>query len=211
MRIALIYVFPNLMLSKYVPAAQKFVSSYLQHPPGRVEHQIHVFGNGPPLNRAVREIFDPIDVKWWSHNNWAKDLGAFMVAANSVECDLMVCAGSHVNFHRAGWLDRIVEAQTQTGPCVSGAWGAQVPRPHLRTTFFWSPPEILIQYPHLESEGDRYFFEHGDDSISLWSQRIGFEPYQVTWKGCYPLSEFQPVPLNEMLARDQHSLRDYGE
>jgi hypothetical protein len=211
MRVALVYVFPTVDPAKYCPAARKFVESYMEHPGGAADHELHVIVNGTASVKEARQWFEPLSPVFHSHNNWAKDLGAFYLASQAIDCDLMVCMGSHVNFWKPGWLDVIVNSYLHIGPAVYGAWAFQEPTPHIRTTFFWLPREMLASYPYLESDADRYAFEHGPQSIALWSWRLGFEPFQVTWAGAYSLKHWHAIPIEEALARDQHSLRDFGE
>jgi hypothetical protein len=210
-RVSLVYVLPVVQPDKYRPAAKKFIDSYMEHPPGAKEHDLVVCLNGGGDDQDVRSLFSPVPVKTFQHNNWGKDLGAFLVASHSLACDLMICCGSHVNFRRSGWLDRIVEGMSYHGPCVAGTWAFQVPNPHIRTTFFWCPPEILYAYPDMDEESKRYQFEHGPNNLCVWSQKMGLPPYQVTWEGFYPMSHWHPIPPEEALARDQHSLRDFGQ
>ncbi len=211
MRVALVYVFPAVDPSKYCPAAQKFVQSYMDHPPGVTDHELHVIVNGVASIKEAVRWFYPLSPVFHSHNNWAKDLGAFYLASQGIPCDLMVCCGAHVNFWRAGWLDVIVNSYVAIGPGVYGTWAFQEPTPHIRTTFFWLPPELLASYPHLQSESDRYGFEHGPESIALWTRKQGFEPWQITWGGAYPLKHWHAIELHEALARDQHTERHHGE
>lgn len=211
MRVAIAYVFPNLQPEIYVPAARRFVASYLSCPGSPTESpELHVIVNGESAAFEHRMIFEAVNPIYHRHNNWAKDLGAFLLASQAIECDLLVCMGSHVNFWLPGWLDVVVGSFVRGGPGVYGAWAFHVPLPHIRTTFFWTAPELLASYPHLKSESDRYAFEHGRQNISLWSQKMGFEPWQVTWGGCYPMKHWHPVTLEESLALDQHTKRDLG-
>jgi len=189
----------------YVPAAKRFVRTYLEHPPGEADHEIHVAING------VREIGDwcprlfyPLPCHFFQHDNSGKDIGAYQVAADMIDCDLMVCLGAPLHFERAGWLDQIVRAYEEYGPTVYGPWGVQVPRPHLRTTAFWLPPELLNSYPFRIDNTHRYEFEHGASSIVLWAKAHGFEPLMVTWKGVYKMEEWQPISREESLLIDQH-------
>jgi hypothetical protein len=206
---ALCYVYPNLQPGKYQALARQFARTYIEHPPGTTDHEIYVVVNGFPDAKAER-LFEPLPVKLLSHNNWAKDLGAFLLAAHTISCDLLVMMGSHVNFWRAGWLDQIANAFMRYGPAVGGAFAMQVPEPHLRTTFWWTSPEILLTYPFLQSDSDRYFFEHSKESIALWSEQRGFAPYQLTWRGCFAREHWHPVTREEALAWDQHTQRELG-
>lgn len=149
--------------------------------------------------------------KFHYRNNFGKDLGAFLYAAQNIECDLLVCMGAHINFWKPGWLDVINRSYEQIGPGVYGAWGFQEPIPHLRTTLFWCPPQILASYPWLKTDSDRYGMEHGPENISLWSQKQGFEPYQITWLGAYSKKYWHAIPINEGLALDQHTERHFGK
>lgn len=205
LRIALIYVHPCANAAVYVPYARRFVESYMENPPGDADHEIHVAINGGvAIGEWCRHLFAPLAPQFFQHNNYGKDIGAYMTAADLIDCDLMVCLGAPIHFHRAGWLDRIVMAYLENGPAVYGPWGFHQPRPHLRTTAFWLPPELLIAYPHRVSDRERYAFEHGPESITLWSQKQGFEPMQVTWRGVYSMDAWKPLSRAESLMVDQH-------
>ncbi len=205
MNIALVYVHPTAAASVYVPLARRFVESYMENPPGEADHELYVSVNGGvEFGDWTRHLFRPLVPQFLQHNNYGKDIGAYQAAADVIECDLMVCLGSPIHFHRAGWLDRIVMAYMENGPAVYSPWGFQHPRPHLRTTAFWCPPELLNSYPTRVSDRERYQFEHGDNSIALWSQKQGFEPIQVTWKGNYKMESWKPIPRHESLFIDQH-------
>jgi hypothetical protein len=204
-KIALVYIHPCANAMTYVPMARRFVESYMANPPGEYDHELHVCINGGiPMGQWNKNLFSPLAPKFFQHNNYGKDIGAYQVAADLIDCDLMVCLGAPLYFHRAGWLDRIVMAYLENGPAMYGAWGTHAPRPHLRTTAFWLPPHLLNSYPTRVGNGDRYPFEHGADSICLWSQRLGFEPIMVTWRGCYQMPHWHPIGRDESLFIDQH-------
>lgn len=184
----------------------------MSNPPGEREHEVYVCLNGDsPHEKEAKKLFSAIGAQFFTHNNWARDLGGFMLGARLITCDLLVCMGAHVNFRRPCWLDWILAVAEKQGPAVGGAWGIQVPEQHLRTTFFWTPPYLLRHYPYLKADSDRYGFEHGRNNIALWTQRLGFEPYQLTWGGVYQMKDWHVAPLQDCLARDQHTLRDFGE
>lgn len=193
------------MAKIYRPMATRFVSTYLEHPPGAADHEIHVAINGTvEIGDWCRRLFDPLPCQFFQHNNAGKDLGAYQAAADTIECDLTICLGSPLHFHKEGWLDQIVRAYEEYGPTVYGAWGFQVPRPHLRTTAFWLPPFLLNSYPKRIDNTNRYEFEHGSTSIALWSKSHGFDPYMVTWAGVYAIEAWQNIDRSESLFVDQH-------
>lgn len=188
-----------------MPMARRFVESYMTNPPGETDHEIHVAINGGvDIGDWCRDLFKPLPVRFFKHNNYGKDIGAYQVAADMIECDLMMCLGSPIYFHRPGWLDRIALAYMENGPAVYGPWGFHTPLPHLRTTAFWIPPELLNAYPHRISDSNRYSFEHGTDSITLWSKKIGLEPLMVTWSGTYQMEAWHHVTRHDSLLIDQH-------
>lgn len=207
MTTAIIYVFPIPNQQIYEPLARRFCSSYMRFPPGERDHTIHVYANGAPLNDNGKRLFSPLPCEFHSHTNHGKDIGAFQKAAEEIPCDLLVCLGANIHFRRAGWLDRIIQVYEQNGPALYGCWAFHQPKPHIRTTAFWLPPEILDSYPDYVGNDQRYEFEFGDKSMVAHTKRIGFESYMVTWNGVYAQSEWQHVPNEDCLMLDQHAER----
>lgn len=207
MKVVVSYVHPAVEIARYQPLARRFAETYVAHPPGSYPHDIWVLVNGfkyPALDR----LFSPLPVQYMVHNNTGKDLGAFAKAAETIPCDLLVCLGAPVHFHRAGWLDWIVEAYLKHGPALYGAWAFHVPAVHIRTTAFWFPPQLLNAYPHPVSNATRYEMEHGNTSLTLWSQRMGYPTLQVTWDGVYDTPNWCHVPRDRALMWDQHVERN---
>lgn len=205
MKIAIVYIHPTAHAYTYVPLAKRFVKTYMECPPGSTDHELHVAINGSvPIGDWCRSLFKPLAPGFFAHNNYGKDIGAYQSAADLIPCDLMVCLGAPVHFHKPGWLDRIVQAYMENGPAVYAPWGFHQPLPHLRTTAFWCPPEFLSSYPHRVSDRERYQFEHGLDSITLWTQKLGFEPLQVTWRGVFGMENWHHCTRDESLFIDQH-------
>lgn len=190
---------------KYGPAAQRWAQSYLSNPPGESPHDLYVVLNGGQGPGPYQQrLFSPLPVTYLEHNNWGKDVGAFQMAADRLDCDLMICFGSHVHFHRAGWLDRIVRAFEDNGPALYGCWGLPQPLPHIRTTAFFLPPDLLRLYPYVIGDPQRYEFEHGHESITLWCQKNGFETYMVTFSEVLPMSRWRHAGCEDCLFGDQH-------
>jgi hypothetical protein len=206
MRVSVCYVFPNLNLPLYEPYARRFVQSYLDHPPGQFDHQLHVIVNGAPANDRQKKMFSVLPFTFHNHNNHGKDIGAFMLAAHTVPCDLLVCLGAPVHFRRAGWLDRIVQVYLENGPGLYGCWGFHQPVPHIRTTAFWLPPQFLTEYPHPVDTPHRYNFEHGrEDSILQWTRKNDYPVIMATWTRAFPDSQFTHAANGDCLLLDQHT------
>lgn len=208
MTTALIYVHPCLDIAKYGPAARRWSDSYMTSPPGDSDHDLYVVLNGSNgVGPYHRKLFDPLPVQFLEHSNWGKDLGAFIMAAQVVPCDLLVCLGAHVHHHQPGWLDLIVRAYENFGPSLYGAFAFHNPRPHIRTTAFFIPPDLLNAYPFMVSDHTRYEFEHGQNSITLWSRGMGFEPRMITRRGVFEMADWHHVERSDCILLDQHTDR----
>lgn len=202
MTTALIYVFPNQL--KYESLAQRFADKYVEHPPGETECVLHVVVNGGgKITPGQERLFHPFRPKFLYHDNSAKDLGAYLMAARMIDCDLMVCLGAPVRPCRAGWLDMIVSAVENNGPGLYGPWGAHAPTTHLSTTAFAIAPEILKTYPYPVKNETRYQFEHGPQSITAFTRKQGFPVMQVTARGVFRVEHFHVPDRSETLLLGQ--------
>jgi hypothetical protein len=202
---AIAYVYPVLASTLYDNAARRFAQTYQQFPAGSTPHQVVVIGNGPAMGPRHQKILEGLNYSTLQHDNTGKDIGAFQKAANTLKCDLLVCFGANVFFWKPGWLDRMLDAYLSNGPALYGCWGFQQPLPHLRTTAFWCPPQLLDAYPYYVCNSTRYQFEHGPDSLTLWSRRSGFETLQVTWTRVLDGQHWEVPTKAESLALDDRS------
>ncbi len=204
LKIAIIYVYPDMLTETYGPLARRFVNSYMQHPPGERDHDIHVVINYGQEGGNYTQTFRPLSCQYTMHNNRGKDIGAFQVMAKKLlDYDLMVCLGANIHFIKAGWLDRIANAYEENGPGLYGCWAFHQPAVHIRTTAFWCSPQLLDSYPYVVHNDSRYEFEHGQKSIVNHVTNIGFNSFQVTWGGCYPIESWHHVPNDQCLFLDQ--------
>lgn len=204
-KVALVYVFPNLKRGTYEPMARRFCESYQEFPPGETGHSLHVAVNGGPLDDRQCKLFNPLPVEFHQHDNSGRDIGAYVKLSKSIPCDLMVCLGSPIHFWRAGWLDRMLDVYLSVGPGLYGPWGFRQPFLHLRTTAFWLPPELLSSYPHPVDDQHRYEFERGQQlSITAWTQQNGLPVSVVGWRSVLACPDFEPLPDRELLMLDQH-------
>ncbi len=209
MTVALVYVYPRLNQKVYMSAARRFKDSYVRNPPGATQHELYVVVNGDEPRKSDEKTFEPLAPRWLKHDNYGKDIGAFQYAARTIQnCDLMVFLGSHVHFRQAGWLDLMVSAYERNGPGIYGAYAFHQPSPHIRTTCFWMPTQLLLMYPHMVGNEFRYEFEHGAaHSIVKWVTDAGFNAWMVTWNGIFPKDNWRHVENGEALVLDQHSDR----
>jgi len=205
MRVAVVYCYPDMDHETYGRLARRFVDSYLKYPPGAEDHELYVVVNNghPSLVPNYRRVFNPIVPNFLMHDNTGKDIGAYQKAAENIPADLMVFLGAPIHFRQSGWLDRIIRVYEENGPALYGGWAFHQPTPHIRTTAFWCPPEILNSYPYHVTNGSRYEFEHGQRSIVNHATEMGLYSYMVTWDGCYPIESWHHVENHNCLMLDQ--------
>ena len=175
----------------FVHYASQFVDSYKLFEGGG-KHQLIVCCNGGELNHRMKPIFDGIDCKFSVRpydDGW--DISAYQDVARNSECDLLVCFGESVRFHRAGWLNRLVDSATEYGEGMYGCLSSHAIRAHLNTTAFAVSPRFLKQYPPVTNKGERYAFEHGPNSLWRRIKASGKEARLVTWDGCWAPGEWR--------------------
>ena len=206
MKIIVAYCFPDLLHATYYPLAKRFVRTYMEHPPGETDHEVVVLVNNglERMQKHYAQLFAPLVCRFHMHNNTGKDIGAFQMQSYREPADLLVCLGAPVRFTRAGWLDRIAAAYIENGPALYGCWGFHQPRDHIRTTAFWCPTGLLNSYPYMVHNGSRYEFEHGGESITEHTKRLGLPTLMVTWNGTYPRDHWRCIDHVESLFLDQH-------
>jgi len=171
-RISVIIVYVHVLKSQsFGELAARFVKTYLQNPPG-YPHRTVIACNGGMPSDAIKSIYAPIPAcEFMEHNNAGYDIGAYQRASILYDCDLMVFFGSSTYFRRPDWLLRFVQAHQKHGPAIYGAMGnrgdiAVRVYPHLRTTAFAMPPDLMNAYPHKVTKPEqRYAFEHGKDCL----------------------------------------------
>ena len=183
----------------------RFVASYQLFPPG-VEHQTVVICNGGPLKNEEGLCFLPMNAVLYPRLNDGWDIGGFIDVAKQFACDMLVCLGESVYFHRAGWLARMVEAWNKFGPGMFGFWSSNLVRPHMNTTGFVCDPALIAAYPFIiNTRQDRYDFEHGQQPF--WKRVVaqGRPVRFVTWDGEWEPAKWRQPP-NILWRGDQSNL-----
>lgn len=204
MNVAVAYVYPLVRSQTYFPLAQRFANTWRQFP----GHSLHIIGNGGQPTPIDLRPFSGIDYTVHAYDNTGWDIGAFQWAAEHLPCDLLVCLGAPVHFHRPGWLAAMVDAFISEGPALYGCWAFLAPDWHVRTTAFWLPPQLLQSYPYqvVSSRPSRYDFEHGPHSLTRHVLDLGFECWMVSQTGYYPFAQWRDrAPgARDSLLLDQH-------
>lgn len=197
--IAYIAVVSNPLL---VSHASHFIDSYRCHPPG-YNNRLVVVSNGGNLAPKMRAIFAPVAHEMFPRaNDGGWDISAYIDVAMRFDSDLQVCLGESVYCHRAGWLKRIVECQSEHGQGMYGIYSSYLVRPHLNTTAFAVSPQHLREYPKPLDKGARYAFEHGDKSLWRRIMFAGGTTRLVTWDGCWEPKDWRR-PENILWRGDQ--------
>ena len=210
MKVAVVYVYPMVQVRTYFPLARRFSDTWKRYAPS-IPHDLHVIANGATPTANERAPFNGIPCQFHTYSNIGLDIGAYQWACDNIPCDLLVCLGAPVHFHKAGWLERMVNAFVENGPALYGCWAYLSPNWHVRTTVFWCPPQLLQSYPDQvgSTKASRYNFEHGNQSFTRHVLSVGMECYMVTQQGCFPFSQWEsraPGPDNSLVL-DQHNHR----
>jgi hypothetical protein len=176
--------------------AERFVSSWLSAPPG-ADVSLIVISNGGPPSVKTQVLFSSIPqfsiFIEWNDQGW--DIGGFQHVANSIACDLILMFGGNAYLKRAGWMQRILEVWETHGAQLYGAFGCTVHKPHIRTTGFWMPPQLFRRYPKtIATMEDRYAFEHRDNNLTEFAERIGYNALSVTWSGVWSKEHWRNIP-----------------
>lgn len=202
------YIYVNIGSRSYDQCARRFAIQFSKYAAG-YPHELYVVVNGGrAISTAQQRLFDPLTPNFIPHDNTAKDIGGFMMMARRVPCDLLVCMGSPTRPRIDGWLGFMVKAVQDYGPGLYGCWAFHAPAPHIRTTCFWCPPDILASYPlPVTNDRQRYHAEHSHESITMFAKHHGFPTMMVTTKGVFPIPRWHHVPQSECLMLDQHTDR----
>ena len=186
----------------------RFVGSYLDNPP-QWDHEMVVCCNGGPLPRETAMLFHFMPPRIASlirffprRNDPGFDITAYQDVASKFSCDILVCCGETIHFHKPGWLKRYAESWQDYGPGMYGTFSSNLVRPHLNTTGFCVAPKLLTGAARPQNKAQRYDFEHGKNAF--WSQvnRMGYATRMVTFDGCYDVPQWR-YPDNIMWRGDQ--------
>lgn len=205
MKVALCYVFPNVQHRIYEPLARRFTAAYVNNAVA-TDHELFVCVNGGgEITPRQEQLFAPLCPEFIYHTNAGRDIGAYQMAAGYLSCDLLVCIGSPVRPCEPGWLDYMVQAVENNGPGLYGCWAFHEPAPHIRTTLFWTQPQVLNAYPHPVDNSRRYEFEFGPKSITQFCAQTGLQTLQVTKAGVFNRHDWHHVERDESIMLDQHT------
>lgn len=169
----------------FVHFATRFVETYRAFPSDS-SHRLLVCCNGGLKSSKIKPLFDGVGCDFLDRkydDGW--DISAYQEVAQNFPCDLLVCFGESVRFHREGWLKRLVESAREYGEGMYGCLSSHAIRAHLNTTAFAVSPRFLREYPAVRNKGERYEFEHGEKAMWRRIKSKGGSTRLVTWDGCW--------------------------
>lgn len=197
--IVMVYIYPQGGANGWKERADAFVDSYVANPPG-YKHKTAVICNGHQCNEETIAVFSRLpETMFLEHDNSGFDIGGYQKAAAEIPADIMLFCGSYTYFRQPEWMIKMIDAYYQFGDTLYGAMGNTGDKkvnvyPHIRTTGFWCSPVLINKYPHKVTEhggggsgSKRYFFEHGNDSLTMWARRQGFQPQIICSHGAFPM------------------------
>ena len=194
----------------YRQKAERFVKSYVAHPPG-YEHTTTILCNLGKPTPETEALFAPLPNKtYFLHDNTGWDIGGYLALARSgKKCDLMFCCASSCYVRKPGWLKRIAEAYVKFGPGMYGTLGTYEVAPHFCTTGFAASPSLFRAYPRpVLTKADRYNFEHGHSSMVRLALLRKIPAMLVTWDGEYEWRSWRRPP-NVYVKGDQSNCMTY--
>lgn len=220
LKIELVYIYVG-GETVYDQYAERFIATYYCCPPNLEHISTIVCNRGLPISK-LRDKFELLPhCRFLKHNNHGQDIGGFISAARHSQSDAILCLGANCYFHRAGWLERLLQAWVEHGPgiyCTSTSYEATV---HFNTTGFLCARALLANYPYtMITKNDRYNFEHGKawqvqginkpdtEYYRVWWRSVyqqGYPVMLVTWDGVYPWWHWRS-PLNILRRGDQSNL-----
>lgn len=192
MNVKCLYNFPATAGQQHVDWALRFIQSYNQYPPG-MTHDTIIALNDARVTPEITCMFSSLQNVTFLERpgGIAQDIGAYQEAAAKFPCDLMVFFGGSTYLKGRGWLVRMVQAFQKHGMGVYGVMANKGDDrfkvyPHLRTTGFWCPPELMNRYPHrITKKEQRYEFEHGRTCFFNWVKSQKLPVLAVCWKTEY--------------------------
>lgn len=192
MTVRIVYIYPATAGEQHTQYALRFVESYNTNPPA-IDHETIVVLNASRVTPEIQCMFSSLrNVTFLERDGSAMDIGGYQEAAAKFPCDLMAFFGGSTYFKGGGWLLRMLQVYLKHGPGLYGchankgeSWPRRV-HPHLRSTGFWCPSDLMNRYPHKITRNDqRYAWEHGPNCFTGWVKSQGLKALLVSWDNEY--------------------------
>jgi hypothetical protein len=199
MKVVVVYIYPLDGEGEHGVKAARFLDSYRRNPPGMAHDTVIVCNGGKADDKTGQRFSFLPNVQLIEYDDRGKDIGGYLVAAKTVEADLMIFFGGNTWFSRPDWMVPVMRSYFRKGDTLYGATahpgeGNHI-HPHIRTTGFWMRPKLLTEYcPTIIGNELRYEFEHGQTCMTNWFKNHGMTPWVVSWTGEHHLHQCMDIP-----------------
>lgn len=170
------------------------------HPPS-YPCEIMVVCNGGPLP-TEDALWMRQEWKCYPRKNEGADLGAYFDVVRTFDCDMLVCFGESVFFHRKDWLVPLVKAWEKEPYGMYGCYASNLVTKHLNTTAFAIDPRLLKHCGVPKNREERHAWEHGHHPFWRTVSNLGRPVRLVTFDGCYDPTDWRIAP-NGLWSGDQ--------
>lgn len=216
----------------FKPMVERFTSAFKKFPPG-IDYEVwamccwgepkaHDCCWGEP-DGWTRDQFHGINTRFVNYHGNGQDIGSAQCAAKLIvgqglKPHFLVMMTTRCHFHRAGWLDRLVEARGKFGIGLYGtAANRDGHRLHICSHAYSVDASVLTDYPVLiDSREAAVRMEHYDDNplgnFTEWCEGRSVPGRIVTFDGVYekpdwftPLNRFRNGDQSNVLIWDRHT------
>lgn len=185
----------------------RFVSTWLEHPPG-IETDVLAICNGGLPNSEQGIMLTSLKSRFYPRSNEGFDIAGYIECSKGILAayDMVLFLGESNYFWKEGWLKRLVEARERYGPGMYSPFATHVIRAHLQTTAFFITPSLLASYPFKVTDKEsRYALEHGPRALWRRLHARNIPVRLVTWDGCWAPGQWR-LPKNGLWSGDQSNL-----
>lgn len=217
MKIALVYPYIVCKADALRPAFLRFIETYQKFPAG-VAHDLWMAPcNGEDIpGQDLDRMADLGAFIGPCYHGEGRDIGCHQHAANwlNPRYDFAVFTSSQTYFHREHWLARMEQERAVKGPGLFGGMASyEQGRPHIRTCFYGTDPQIFRQYPEVVNSREKALqFESQPNNFLGFLLARGMTGYLVTWDGAYgpedyrkPANIFRRGNQSNCLVWDHHT------
>ena len=129
----------------YDGVTERWIDTYIKHKP-TIQHDLIVVDSdqaGHPGRHGEHAT------RFMVYNGGGWDCGIWLMAANVIQSDLLICCNTSTYFWKDGWMDRFVAEFEKHGAALYGSMSSYELAPHMRTPCYVFPPRLMHGYPIL--------------------------------------------------------------
>ena len=203
------FVYLDIMKQNFEVFTKRFIDTYTAHPAG-AEHELVIGLVGKDSTGNRLKAYEPFKCRFIevSEDGWG--ITCFQKIAWQLDSNFAVFCEAKSYFHRAGWLNKMIEARTSLGEGLYGGSGHSLECvPHLRAALFGCNPKALTSFRPITTRDEAGQYEHGKDNFTeIFKNRA----HSVFWDSIvhYPFdtltkNNFRDGDQSNLLALDRHT------